>query len=1046
MTGPEVGGTVVSISDTIYCTEEADVYCKFENDQWSEVTDAFVVAKKKINCLSPMSNGPNEIKLSYAFVKSNCPFEETDQYWIDAGTFTYDSDVAGVVATPADIAEGLETTLHFIANSRYIIRFNSDLMKLQSGLDDDDPIKYQVYVNKIRVLNSGKTEQKEIQTEDDMDAETFDKGKYNLKINSMSDDKVSFITVNIRGYTTGKNNSKRAYVVKSTKLIGLVPEALNKGDYCRDDKPTGCVEDDVEPIPCPSDYTIGSNDPNFEEDDTCVSGSSVCDDKSDLSADLEYACNLNSEDPSWADICSNVSEYEENCNCKYFKGGKAPTDDPDATAACNANPEECKWVAGACLKSEDGLSQCCYTKGQGPALIKSITSGAGRRLCGSESVIDNFASDVLPYLVCCKADNFGGLCDDYSGSRPVITDAGYVSPPSPSQCFGDPHMQSFDKAEFDFNGNGEYVMFCGSGSSLGNNLDNCHPARESNRRASDTVSVNYRFTRLEEEHEGTVIVGVAVQDPTYKNGDEYITAVAYDAVRIKLFSGPTEIKFPKSRKGKMRKKGLAGAKFELSPDVTSEDYNLRLTFKSGLVLRVRESGGALTIGFLRRSKSSDAFVGVMGTPDKDSTNDFIAANGTVLDATTYPDVKTKYEAIFKDVGSTWNVPVKENSLFLDLSGSLDFENFHYPDKLPNFEGVDPTEGCELDICAPYTGFLRASCCFDFTITGDSRLVAGIMNEAQKEKDVQVIINNTIPVLLFPNATASLELGENKMFDIIATDPDPDTLLAIMERSDRKLFQIKYAGVRGEWELTFTGTQLHGTYAAEVLITDGIGWAQFSVTVVVNLPPCNNDRKFKYDNVKGQTCAWVGENGRQEKCLKEAEVRRACQMTCGICCEDDKTYEFKEKKGFVKKCDWITKKTSRKSYCSKLNIRSNCPVACDACKEKFKCINDHKFKFEGQTCANVMAARENIRQDYCAQSDVYQNCPTSCGVCCEDDADYLRKKLESKKKGKKKVKVGCDWIRQKPKRIADYCADEKTAAACPSVKTCNTCKPFVEPAQ
>jgi len=615
-------------------------------------------------------------------------------------------------------------------------------------------------------------------------------------------------------------------------------------------------------------------------------------------------------------------------------------------------------------------------------------------------------------------------------------------------------MQSFDKAEFDFNGAGEFVMFCGFGSSLENNRNNCSPSEESNRNRmeSDTIMVNYRFARLQEDHNGTVVVGVSIQDPSYKKGTESVSVVVHPdrTKRIVVYSGGDEVKFPKSRRGKKRKKAVAGAKMELSPDATDADYNLRITFKSGLVLRVREAMEVLTVGFVRRSFNSEAFVGVMGTPDKDPTNDFYAANGTFLDPNSYPDISKRYEAIYRDVGSTWIIPVKENSLFKELSGAYDFDMFHFPEKLPDFNGVDPSAGCELDVCASYTGFLKASCCFDFTITGDSRLVTAVMNEAQKERDVQIIINNTAPVLLFPNATASLDLGVSEAFDIIATDPDPDTLFAIMERSDRKLFEIKGYGVRGEWTLTFIGTQLPGTYEAEVVVTDAIAWTQFTVTIVVNLPPCKNDRKFKYKNVNGQTCVWVGEkeNRRQEKCLKESAVRKACQMTCGICCEDDESYEFKDKNGFVKNCDWIGKKASRLSkYCIKKNISSNCPVVCDSCFEKFKCINDYEFRSEGlkkKTCAWVMAADEDLRKEYCAQSDVYQNCPTSCGVCCEDDANYSVKKIASKKKGKKKVKVDCNWIQKKPKRISDYCANDKTSAACPSVKTCNSCKPFVEP--
>ena len=37
----------------------------------------------------------------------------------------------------------------------------------------------------------------------------------------------------------------------------------------------------------------------------------------------------------------------------------------------------------------------------------------------------------------------------------------YDTPPPLVVAFGEPHLQSFDRGYFDFNGVGEYVVFCG---------------------------------------------------------------------------------------------------------------------------------------------------------------------------------------------------------------------------------------------------------------------------------------------------------------------------------------------------------------------------------------------------------------------------------------------------------------------------------------------------------------------------------------------------------------------------------------------------------
>lgn len=202
---------------------------------------------------------------------------------------------------------------------------------------------------------------------------------------------------------------------------------------------------------------------------------------------------------------------------------------------------------------------------------------------------------------------------------------------------------------------------------------------------------------------------------------------------MQVYGNGNIVNFGRSVREREMKGSYGGARMGPSPDLKDKDYNLRINFMSGLIIRVREVGGVLTVGFLRQSKKSDGHVDVMGIPDGIPENDFLIADGTKFEDTSYTDISSRYEALFKEVGSSWMVSSEDHSLFRHLSGSHDFDNFHFPHYVPTFDGVDPLEGCDLDICQPFTGFLKASCCFDYTVTGDLRLVSGVMNDAQKEK-------------------------------------------------------------------------------------------------------------------------------------------------------------------------------------------------------------------------------------------------------------------------------------------------------------------------
>ena len=101
--------------------------------------------------------------------------------------------------------------------------------------------------------------------------------------------------------------------------------------------------------------------------------------------------------------------------------------------------------------------------------------------------------------------------------------------------------------------------------------------------------------------------------------------------------------------------------------------------------------------------------------------------------------------------------------------------------------------------------------------------------------------------------------------------------------------------------------------------------------------CTNDMNFRLDteNNKG-SCAFIGrKEKRRLKWCNVPVVRRKCQTTCGLCCENNQDFVFITNDNKSKSCKWIAAKSKRiNKYCVQPQILSNCPgkSTCNSCKE------------------------------------------------------------------------------------------------------------------
>jgi hypothetical protein len=104
-------------------------------------------------------------------------------------------------------------------------------------------------------------------------------------------------------------------------------------------------------------------------------------------------------------------------------------------------------------------------------------------------------------------------------------------------------------------------------------------------------------------------------------------------------------------------------------------------------------------------------------------------------------------------------------------------------------------------------------------------------------------------------------------------------------------------------------------------------------------PCLNSRAFRHENDDMKTCSWIADNDRTSLCSTSMEVREQCPQTCGICCQDDPDFKFKETQLLLveKKvdCKWIAKfKTRLSTYCNEsffgIAVKDACPKSCGKC--------------------------------------------------------------------------------------------------------------------
>jgi len=231
----------------------------------------------------------------------------------------------------------------------------------------------------------------------------------------------------------------------------------------------------------------------------------------------------------------------------------------------------------------------------------------------------------------------------------------------------------------------------------------------------------------------------------------------------------------------------------------------------------------------------------------------------------------------------------------------------------------------------------------------------------------------------------------------------------------------------------------------------------------NTPQCKNNDLYRYDNVDQKSCKWIARTDSDTDLCQHKEVQDNCPIVCGICCEDDAEYLFRDNQVYVG-CNSISNTTETRhdahddgicgEWKSGRMVRDACPKACNVCEEVLSahrkmqiitspslpapissiapttepCHNNDLYRYPGdeKKSCKWIRNRDVRREKYCQDNEVKRQCPITCGECCEDNEHYsflVGTKLES-----------CEWL--SPSTSKTYCEKYMVRDACP--RSCGTC--------
>ncbi|XP_078083099.1 sushi domain-containing protein 2 isoform X2 [Mustelus asterias] len=256
--------------------------------------------------------------------------------------------------------------------------------------------------------------------------------------------------------------------------------------------------------------------------------------------------------------------------------------------------------------------------------------------------------DVISFYYCCLwSDN----CQYYFQLRPSSGCMAY-RPPKVGTAFGDPHLFTFDGANFTFNGRGEYTLLKGETNSTNGTL-----------RIQGRTEIIKNINGIQANATG--FTAVAMQE-----GDSDVIEVRVSNHSV---DGSLEL---------LLNHGIVTFNEQMWMDLkgvfvySAISQNITAMFPSGAGVEVLGRGTIMSITVLLPETFVNQTEGLFGLMNNDPDDDFTFRNGSVLSADASPEMLYK-------LGASWAIENK-SSLFTYDSQFLLNNYLHAPKHSPDF--------------------------------------------------------------------------------------------------------------------------------------------------------------------------------------------------------------------------------------------------------------------------------------------------------------------------------------------------------------------------
>ncbi|XP_037353011.1 sushi domain-containing protein 2 [Talpa occidentalis] len=333
--------------------------------------------------------------------------------------------------------------------------------------------------------------------------------------------------------------------------------------------------------------------------------------------------------------------------------------DIEQGSVCTYHPGAVHCVRSVQASRKYGSGQqCCYTK-DGTQLLTADSTGGSTPDRGHDwgappfrvpprvPGLSHWLYDVISFYYCCL---WAPECHRYMQRRPS-SDCRTYRPPRVASVFGDPHIITFDGANFTFNGQGEYVL-------LEAELTNLRvQGRAQNRTAPQGSMIR-----------GTGLTAVAVQE-----GDSDVVEVRLAASVLQVLLNQQVLSFTEQSWMDLRGMFLSVA--------SGDKVSVMLSSGAGLEVNIR--GQFLSVSVLLPENFLNNTRGLLGTLNGDPKDDFTLPNGEVLS----PNASS--QELF-EFGARWAV---KNSSSLLTYDSVDLVHafLHGPKHDPTFKPLFPED-------------------------------------------------------------------------------------------------------------------------------------------------------------------------------------------------------------------------------------------------------------------------------------------------------------------------------------------------------------------